>query len=142
MDKIVNAVKSLKAIVEKSSALDTMPQVNDDSVRIKHFLIKSLNGEFSVVDTRKKIKFKTYTKAGAIALAKKMLSENEFEVKEIIRLDQAIEKHQQDCVFYDHCIEHTTNELKKSIMKTRLDLSCQEIDTAKARLNNFIFDSI
>src|SRR6056297_538936 len=100
MDKIVNAVKSLKAIVEKSSALDAMPQVNDDSVRIKHFLIKSINGEFSVVDTRKKIKFKTYTKAGAITLAKKMLSENEFEVKEIIRLDQAIEKHQQDCVFY------------------------------------------
>ena len=141
MTDIKFAINGLKSIVEKSSNLDMIPHVYDDAVRIKHYLIKSTNqGTFCVIDTHEKIKYKTFTKPGALALAKKLLSDSQQDIDEIISLDRKINKHAQDCVFYQNSIDKSKDLTKMFIIKNRLDVSIDEMDIARKRLKKFIFD--
>ena len=48
-------------------------------------------------------------------------------------------KHYNDAIFYKHAIRNTTDDAKKEIRETRLDVAIQESRRVRSLLDRYIF---
>lgn len=142
MNSYQEALLNLKNIVERSNYLDIIPRVDQDSIWIKHCLVRQDGFYFSVVNLKNKKKYRCETKTGALALAKMFAVKKDSDLFKILHLDKTAGKHQRDCEFYKNAMNTTSNVTKKQVLKTRLEISLDKVEESKRQLNKLIFDRI
>jgi len=132
------SLQNLQQIVENSTALQMLPIVDHDSVKIENYEI-FYDKQYKIRQLpSKNIIGLTYTKNAAIAFVKSKIANRD--TKEILRLDRVIEKNQQDCNFYRYTIRKTKNKIKQSSTIARYQLSESIMQSAKDELYNIIMD--
>lgn len=130
-------VKQLENLFD-NEILYSIPQVNDNTIKIKNWQIVHRDGLYYVSDIKNNRNIATtFTKAAALAIVRAKLSNNKKE-RYIIELDKTIEKNHIDCAFYKHTIATVKNKTKRFSTITRLEIADQILQGAKKELHSLI----
>ena len=81
---------------------------------------------------------RTYFKTTAVAIAKNLAQGKDI-TEQAMEFDDTMLKHYNDAIFYKHAIRNTTDETKKEIRETRLDVAIQESQRVRSLLDRYIF---
>ena len=128
-------VKNLEELINKNIDKTVIPYVKGNSIRIGKYAIRQAkagwwvvyNVETNTQDAR------LFCKTAAIAFCKSQARQR------VCELDQTIQKHYNDCVFYKYTMNRTDDPVKKEITETRYDISYAETKRAKQSLDAIIF---
>jgi hypothetical protein len=134
------ALNELKLIVSKNIHDHIIPEQQGNVIRVGYIVIRYSDSiGFLVFDTRKQTQVaKYYSKYAALAFSKNYMLGKDTDA--ISFLDKAIEKNENDIIFFQHTIENTSNENRKSIAIDRMT-NCEIIaESAKQRLEFLLFD--
>lgn len=140
MIDITVALEELKSIVNQNINDYLIPEQQGNTVRIGFMIIRqSKNVGYLIFDSRKQTQVaNTYSKYAALAFAKSYMLGKD--TKKILFLDKQIEKNETDIIFFQNTIEHTDNNIRKSIAVDR-KTNCELIaDSAKQQLEFLLFD--
>lgn len=142
MKTLKEAVNDLEYIVDLSIVEFNLPVIKGNVIRIGKVIVRpSKSLGHLVVDTEtNKTVATAFTKRGAIAIAKAYLKKLPYH--SLQQQDRIIEKHTNDCVFYNASIQGSVENSKKHVLASRLEISSQKIEIAKQHLDRFIFDNI
>lgn len=138
MDK-KNIVNELEEIIETGLEILPLPVVKGNSIRIKHMIIRSSKQGYLIYDSKENVQIaKTFSKAGAIAIARHYPTNKNFLIT-ALEIDTTIQKYYNDAVFYKHTIRKTKNESTKEIRRVRLQDAIAKTQAAKHKLDRYIY---
>lgn len=123
-----------------------LPIVNGNSIRIKNYIVRYSKRAraWLVYDSKENCQVgKFFAKTSAIAYAKVNASATDDEnidrlCATVHRLDDILSKHYQDCVFYNHNMKVTEDEIKYDVLSTRFDISYSIARDIKSQLDDII----
>ena len=139
MKNLKSALDDLKHIVETGIESHDLPIVKGNTIRIKNLLIRKSSKGFVVVDiSQNKTLGVMYSRIAALALARAYLREDNAD--EIQKYDSVIEKHSNDCHFYEYHLSKARSIEKVDIYNSRLDVSLDKIHSAKRRLEDYVME--
>jgi hypothetical protein len=118
-----------------------LPVVNGNSIRIKNYIVRYSKRAraWLVYDSKENVQAgKFFAKTSAIAFAKVNASNDSYLNATINRLDDVLSKHYQDCVFYNHSMKVTEDEIKYDVLSTRFDISYSIAQDVKSQLDELI----
>ncbi len=134
------ALEELKSIINRNIHDYVIPEQRGNTIRIGYIVIRySKTAGYLIFDSKKQMQLaNTYSKYAALAFAKAYMLGKD--TNKIINLDKKIEKNETDVIFYEHTIENTKNDIKKSIA-VDLKNNCEIIaEDAKQQLEFLLFD--
>lgn len=142
MKNLNQAVRDLEEIVSKNIDSHKFPEIQGNSIRIGHFLIRnSKQHGHVVIDTKTNKTIETaYSKRGAIAIALAQLKNKNY--KDVLYFDSIIEKNANDSLFYFHNIKNSNQDLKKQSLLNRFEESKNKIEWARQALDDYILGDI
>lgn len=135
-----NLIDEITTLVQTGTAKHQLPFKVGNAIRIGPVIIrpkKKTNTYFLLDSKDQKIIGEVYSKHAALAIAK-LYNENK-KINFAVALDQKIQKHEIDVMFYEHTFEKTTSEARKDVLNTRITVSKQQLDNSIARLEQIIF---
>ena len=138
MKTLSQAVDELENLVENFIPRYSIPYTQGKSIRIgKTVVRRSQRHGYIVVDTdANSTVANAFSKPGAIAIAKAYNEKKPYDQFE--KLDQDLEKHFNDSLFYNNVLEKSNDEFTKGVMQDRLELSQEHLHSAYIRLEKFI----
>jgi hypothetical protein len=129
----------LENLINNSLDMSFFPYVKGKSVRIKHVIVRETKFGYLVFDTKENKEIaKTFCKTSALALAKNVALDRN-RVKEIQELDDIIQKHYNDAMFFKNTIRVTKDQDRKFVAETRYELAAAKTRDAKQRLDRIIY---
>lgn len=129
MNTVIPHLKQLLTNID----IKLFPYQRGDNIYIGNSCVKKQKQSFKVF-SNKKFVAETFTKLAALTLAKHNF--DEMTKIQVCKLDQNIEKHYNDCVFYKHSMKKTKDKWKEDLLETRLEISSAKIDDAVEELVN------
>jgi hypothetical protein len=130
----------LENLINNSLDMSFFPYVKGKSVRIKHVIVRETKFGYLVFDTKENKEIaKTFCKTSALALAKNVALDRN-RVKEIQELDDIIQKHYNDAMFFKNTIRVTKDQDRKFVAETRYELAAAKTRDAKQRLDRIIYN--
>jgi len=134
-----NLLNDLEDIVNKGLEDSPIPYAKGNSIRIKQFVIRESKAGFLVYDvsTNKQV-HRTPFKSVAVAIAKN-LAEKRCRTDKILEIEGQLAKHYNDAVFYKNIIKKTSDDGKRTIRETRLEISLVEAQKFRNSLDKYIF---
>ena len=135
-----NLLSDLEDIVNKGLEDSPIPPAKGNSIRIKQYIIRSSKAGYLIYDstTNKQI-HRTQFKSVAVAIAKNLADRKKHRVDAILNIENNLAKHYNDAVFYKHAIRKTDCESKKLTRETRLQISLEEAQRIRNKLDEYIF---
>jgi|TARA_A200000159_G_C7115495_1_gene252554 hypothetical protein len=113
------------------------------SVRIKNTIFRESKkeGGYLIFDvgSHKRVAT-TFSKRGAIALAKARARNDEHTQRTVLDLDQKLGKHYMDSIFHKHTIEQTDDDMRREAAEMRFELAKDHTWSYICQLDEFIFD--
>ena len=129
----------LENLINNSLDMSFFPYVKGKSVRIKNVIVRETKFGYLVFDTKENKEIaKTFCKTSALALAKNVALDRN-RVKEIQELDDIIQKHYNDAMFFKNTIRVTKDQDRKFVAETRYELAAAKTRDAKQRLDRIIY---
>jgi len=134
-------IKDLEEILNKSIDPSMFPYKKGNSIRIGKYVVRSNSRGHKVFDCEENCMIaQTFSKASALALAKTMSYRNsQSSMADILNIDRCIEKWYNDCVFHNHTLKITKDAVKAEVAETRYDIARHQTDTARAKLDKYIY---
>jgi hypothetical protein len=135
-EKLLN---DLEEIVNRGLEDSAIPHQKGNSIRIKHVIIRKSSKGYLIYDAKEnKQVVRTYFKTTAVAIAKNLAQGKDI-TEQAMEFDGTMLKHYNDAIFYKHAIRNTTDDAKKEIRETRLDVAIQESRRVRSLLDRYIF---
>ena len=135
-EKLLN---DLEEIVNRGLEDSAIPVSRGNSIRIKHIVVRKSSKGYLIYDAKEnKQVVRTYFKTTAVAIAKNLAQGKDI-TEQAMEFDDTMLKHYNDAIFYKHAIRNTTDETKKEIRETRLDVAIQESQRVRSLLDRYIF---
>jgi hypothetical protein len=135
-EKLLN---DLEEIVNRGLEDSAIPHQRGNSIRIKHVIIRKSPKGYLIYDAKEnKQVVRTYFKTTAVAIAKNLAQGKDI-TEQAMEFDGTMLKHYNDAIFYKHAIRNTTDDAKKEIRETRLDVAIQESRRVRSLLDRYIF---
>jgi len=133
-------VSELETLINNGLDGIYFPYQKGNSIRIGPMIVRSnKKGFYLVYDTRDNSQVaRTFCKSSAVAIAKTQAQGKNYK-ETILEIDSRIQKHYNDAVFFKYTMKVTKDEFKKEITATRYDIAKAETETARNRLDQFIF---
>ena len=131
----------LQEIVDGNLDLTMFPYAKGNSIRIGKIIIRSSKNGFLVYDCETNLQVaRTFCKTAAVAVARNLAKKKGIDsINIVLDLDNTIQKHFNDCVFYKHTISKTTDDFKRNISKTRYEIAKDRTNQARQSLDHIIF---
>jgi len=129
----------LKEVIEKGLEDLPVPYVKGNSIRIGANVVRTSkhgNLVYNLKDNKKIAH--TFSKTAAVAIAKTCQRNTQY-LSEILELDNEVNKHFNDALFFKHSLRRTKDPMRYDILETRLDISMSRAYEAKYQLEQFIF---
>jgi hypothetical protein len=127
-----------KLFEENLDDISSLPYVKGNSIRVGHYAIRRRKSGYIVIDCKENnVINETWSQMAALALAK-TLKDGKHRSKDILELDFHLQKHEMDCMFYEHSMSKSKDETKKDIIFTRYQMSKTKIKSLKDNLVRFI----
>ena len=135
-EKLLN---DLEEIVNRGLEDSAITHQRGNSIRIKHVIIRKSPKGYLIYDAKEnKQVVRTYFKTTAVAIAKNLAQGKDI-TEQAMEFDGTMLKHYNDAIFYKHAIRNTTDDAKKEIRETRLDVAIQESRRVRSLLDRYIF---
>ena len=134
--------RELENLINNKIDASILPYVKGKSIRIGHVIIREARaGFFLVFDTKENRELgKMFCKTSAVALARTVVKgSNHHAVDKIKRLDQVIEKHYTDALFYKHTMKITKDDTKWNVAQVRYEIAASKVFNSKDELDTFIY---
>ena len=132
-------LNDLEEIVNRGLEDSAIPHQKGNSIRIKHVIIRKSSKGYLIYDSKENRQHcRTFFKTTAVAIAKNLAQGLDITDK-AIEFDDTMLKHYNDAIFYKHAIRNTTDDAKKEIRETRLDVAIQESQRVRSLLDRYIF---
>lgn len=113
------------------------------SVRIKNTIFRESKkeGGYLIFDvgSHKRVAT-TFSKRGAIALAKARARNDEHTQRTVLDLDQKLGKHYMSSIFHKHTTEQTDDDMRREAAEMRFELAKDHTWSYICQLDEFIFD--
>lgn len=135
-----NVIKELEQIIEQGLESMPLPYKKGNSIRIKHMVVRySKKAGYLVYDSKENIQVaKTFCKSSALAIAKNMAVGKDMR-RQLLELDQLVQKHYNDAIFYKHVISKTDSDFVKETRATRLQDAIYRTEQARDKIEGYIF---
>jgi hypothetical protein len=135
-EKLLN---DLEEIVNRGLEDSAIPHQRGNSIRIKHVIIRKSPKGYLIYDAKENRQVvRTYFKTTAVAIAKNLAQGIDI-TETAMEFDDTMLKHYNDAIFYRNSIRNTTDENKREIRETRLDVAIQESQRVRSLLDRYIF---
>lgn len=133
-----NTADELQSLVDKIIPQYTLPYKEGKTIRIGKMIVRrSTKHGYIIVDTDDNATVSTAdTKHGALAIAKASLGGHR--IDQLQQKDHIASKHLNDAMHYSYIISRTTDESRKFILETRLELAKSELDSINTDLESYI----
>lgn len=133
-----NTAETLQSLVDKIIPQYTLPYKEGKTIRIGKMLVRrSTRHGYIIVDTDDNATVSTAdTKHGALAIAKASMGGHR--IDRLQQKDHIASKHLNDAMHYSYIISRTTDENRKFILETRLELAKAELDSINTDLESYI----
>ena len=133
-----NTADELQSLVDKIIPQYTLPYKEGKTIRIGKMIVRrSTRHGYIIVDTDDNATVSTAdTKHGALAIAKASLGGHR--IDQLQQKDHIASKHLNDAMHYSYIISRTTDESRKFILETRLELAKSELDSINTDLESYI----
>lgn len=116
------------------------PFVKGNTIHIGKTIVRPSRGRFAVFDIKSNTMIcKTFSKHSAVAIAKNYAKTDKID-NEIKRLDDQLNKHYNDCLFYMHTMNSSSNPVKADVAEMRYEISFDKSLDLKEKISKFIFD--
>lgn len=131
----------LEELINKALDTSYFPYVKGKSIRIKHIIVREARFGYLVFDTRENKEVgKMFCKTSALALAKQIAKSGDpNRIKQIKELDDVIEKHYNDALFFKNTMKKTKDIERRFVAETRYDLAATKTREAKEKLDAYIY---
>ena len=134
-----NLLNDLEEIVNRGLEDGAIPYARGNSIRIKHMVIRKSPKGYLIYDAKENRQVtRTYFKTTAVAIAKNLAQGIDI-TETAMEFDDTMLKHYNDAIFYRNSIRNTTDENKREIRETRLDVAIQESQRVRSLLDRYIF---
>ena len=133
--------KQLEEIIETGLDQVAIPYQKGNSIRVKNYVIRSHRNGYRLFDiaTNSHI-VTTFTKTAALAIAKLLAEKQNFELKQLIKLDDKVAKHYMDALYAKRSMKTGDTEERRESAEVQFDIATQEAWTALAAIERYIFD--
>ena len=138
MKTLNQALLELEALIDNNLSSYNIPYKKGNVIRTGKMLIRqSKKHGYIVFDTAtNKQVTTTFSQHGALAIAK--ACNDDQRIDKLLNIDQNVQKHYNDALFYSHGIKTTTNDIKRLVLEDRLDISADNLRCAYNSLERFI----
>ena len=135
-----NLTRQLSHIIDVGTRKNPLPMRKGNSIRIGIVAIRySTNKGYFLFDCEQsKQVHLASSKPGALAIAKLYNAKQNY--KDAIIHDRKYDKHDTDCMFYEHLIDNTSNNFKLDLAQIRLSVSESRRDKSYNILEGIIFE--
>jgi len=135
-----NLTKQLSYIIDVGTRKNPLPMRKGNSIRIGIVAIRySTNKGYLLFDCEQvKQVHLASSKPGALAIAKLYNAKQNY--KDAIIHDRKYDKHDTDCMFYEHLIDSTSDNFKLDLAQIRLSVSESRRDKSYNILEGIIFE--
>ena len=133
-----NTADELQSLVDKIIPQYTLPYKEGKTIRIGKMIVRrSTRHGYIIVDTDDNATVSTAdTKHGALAIAKASLGGHR--IDQLQQKDHIASKHLNDAMHYSYIISRTTDESRKFILETRLEVAKSELESINTDLESYI----
>ena len=132
-------LNELKSLIEDHLDPSMFPYQKGNSIRIGKIVVRESKKGFLIYDCQENTQIAiTFSKMAALALAKS-LSKGHNKLKEVLELDQTIQKNYMDAVFFSHTLKISKDDFRKDVTLTRLEIAKARTARAKSALDSIIF---
>lgn len=114
------------------------PYVKGNCIYVGKSCVRRENRHLYKIFYSKKFVAKTFSKPAALTIARHYAQGRNTNLKQILELDEVIEKNYNDCIFYNHVGRNTTNKITMATMQDRLEIGRSKIDYAVTELKNLL----
>ena len=133
-------IQALKELVDSQINI-AIPYAKGNSIRLKHIIIRKHRNGYRIFDLNtNKIIATTFSKTGAVAIAKVIVNNEPEKISEIRKLDEDLAKYYNDAVFYKHTIENTKDDTRRDAAFTRFEIANDKAMQIKYSIELFIYD--
>jgi hypothetical protein len=135
-----NLTKQLSHIIDVGTKKNPLPMKQGNSIRIGIVAIRySANKGYLLFDCEQsKQVCLALSKPGALAIAKLYTAKQDY--RNAVVHDKEYDKHDTDCIFYEHLITSTTDNFKFDLAHIRLEISEARRNNSYRILEAIIFD--
>ena len=133
--------KQLEEIIETGLDQVAIPYQKGNSIRVKNYVIRSHRNGYRLFDiaTNSHI-VTTFTKTAALAIAKLLAEKQNFELKQLIKLDDKVAKHYMDALYAKNTIKRGGSAERIETAEVRFEIATENAWTALADIERYIFD--
>ena len=116
------------------------PFIKGNTIHIGKTIVRPSRGKYAIFDIKENCMVcKTFSKHSAVAIAKRYAKTSKLENK-IKELDDELNKHYNDCLFYMHTMNTSSNPIRADVAEMRYDISFEKSLLIKEKIDKFIFD--
>ena len=116
-----------------------MPYVDGRFVIIGSYRIKKHDGCYEVREAKSRsLLYTTFSLDAAIAISKRLNTNNIMNVENILNLDKSLEKNLNDSLFFKRTLKTAKNSVTRDVAEIRYDIAKEKVDVAKNKLYEFI----
>jgi hypothetical protein len=132
-------LSDLEDIVNKGLEGIKIPYAKGNSIRIGHIIVRTSPKGYLIYDvTDNRQVARVHFKTTAVAIAKN-LAQGKNITEKLLEFDYLMLKHYNDAVYYKNSIKKSTDEFRKEVRQTRLDVAIEESRRVRRLLDKFIF---
>lgn len=136
----VNLSRKLANLIDSGTKRNPLPMVKGKSIRVGKVAVRySKNKGYILFDCESSKQFYVAgSKIGALAVAKEYSIDND--ITPVMEYDKEYSKHDNDCVFYEHTMDTSANQMKRDLAQVRYEVSRAYRDRAGQKLEAIIFN--
>lgn len=134
-----NLAKTLSDLVDKELRNEALPVKSGNRINIGSYSIKPTKEGYSIMSYKSNaVVAVTYSKHAALAIAKTLNKDKKL-ISNIMELDKVVAKHNIDCMFYNHILRNTKNDIMYGSTINRYEISKSYEEEARNKLKAYIF---
>ena len=133
-----NTVDTIINFVDQEITKYSIPYKKGNSILIGSYAIRHSKDNYLIFNCKDNSMIeKTYSRVAAIAIAKYMNMGIDIRQK-VRRLDETLQKHYTDAIFYKNIIKTTTSDTRRAVQEARLQVALEKTQNAYYDLEQFV----
>lgn len=133
--------EQLEEIIESGLIRVVIPYQKGNSIRIKNLVIRKHNNGYRLFDLRtNKHICTTFAKATALAIAKMTAEKTDFNLKQLLKLDDKVGKYYMDAIYAKRSMKTGETVERRESAEVQFDIATHEAWSVLDTIERYIFD--
>jgi len=133
--------QQLEEIIQAGLIRVPIPYKKGNSIRVKNLVIRKHNNGYRLFDLRSnKHICTTFAKATALAIAKMTAEKQQFNLDNLLKMDDKVAKHYMDALYAKRSMKTGASVERRESAEVQYDIALHEAWTVLGDIERYIFD--